>query len=43
MYEHYCLECDFCEMNHKAKTPANCPDCGAKLAHTYDDDSVNHD
>ena len=43
MFEHYCTECDFCDMNHKAKTPAYCPDCGAKLMHIYDDDSVMHE
>ena len=43
MFEHDCGECDFCEMNHKARTPAYCPECGAKLMHIYDDDSVMHE
>lgn len=40
MFEHWCPECDFCEMNHKGKDPKYCPDCGAVLLHAYDDESV---
>jgi len=43
MYEHWCDDCDFCEMNHKSKVPAVCPKCGGYMRHDYDDDSVKHE